>query len=143
MLVGRMVSQMFGASMSDPYARLFKLLRVYCEATAIAAVVLGCVSLCGWAFHIELLKSILPGSVLMKANTALGLAFLGTSLWLLLPGESRTRRGHIARFLALLVTLIGAATLSEYLFGLNLRIYQLLFREPPGADRKSTRLNSS
>jgi hypothetical protein len=36
-------------------------------------------------------------------------------------------------FLALLVTFIGAATTIEYLFGLNLRIDQLLFTEPAGA----------
>jgi PAS domain S-box-containing protein len=118
--------------MSDHDARLFKFLRMYCEASAIAAVGVGCLVLCGWAFHIELLKSVLPGLVVMKANTALGLAFSGTSLWLLLPGESHTRRGHIARFLALLVTLIGAVTLSEYVFGLNLRIDQLLFNESTG-----------
>ena len=121
-----------GVSMSDHDARLFKFLRMYCEASAIAAVGVGCLVLCGWAFHIELLKSVLPGLVVMKANTALGLAFSGTSLWLLLPGKSHTRRRQIAHFLALLVMVIGAATLIEYLFGLNLRIDQLLFNEPTG-----------
>ncbi|HXM99994.1 MAG TPA: ATP-binding protein [Candidatus Dormibacteraeota bacterium] len=118
--------------MSDHYARPFKLLRMYCDASAIAAAVLGCLVLFGWAFHIEHLKSVVPGLVTMKANTALGLALSGTSLWLLLPGESHPRRRQIAHFLALLVTLIGAATLCEYLFGLNLRIDQLLFNEPTG-----------
>jgi PAS domain S-box-containing protein len=118
--------------MSDSDVRLFKLLRMYCETSAIVAVGVGCLVLYGWAFHIELLKSVLPGLVAMKANTALGLAFSGTSLWLLLPGDSRTPRNHIARFLAFLVTVIGAATLSEYLFGLNLRIDELLFNESTG-----------
>jgi two-component system cell cycle sensor histidine kinase/response regulator CckA len=119
--------------MSDPNARLFKLLRMYCEVSAMAAVALGCLVLGGWAFHIELLKSVLPGLVAVKVNTALGLVFSGTSLLLLLPGESSARTRHIARVLALLVTLIGAATLSEYLFRLDLRIDQLLFVEPAGA----------
>ena len=118
--------------MSDQDTRPCKLLRMYCDASALASVGVGCLVLFGWAFHIEHLKSILPGLVTMKANAALGLAFSGTSLWLLLPGESRTRRGHIARFLALVVVVIGAATLLEYLFGLNLRIDQLLFNEPTG-----------
>jgi PAS domain S-box-containing protein len=116
--------------MSDHDTRPFKLLRMYCDATAIAAAGLGCLVLFGWAFHIEHLKSVLPGLVTMKANAALSLAFSGTSLWLLLPGESHTRRGHIARFLAVAVVMIGAATLIEYLFGLNLRIDQLLFNAP-------------
>ena len=118
--------------MSKHNTRLFKLLRMYCDAAAIATAGVGCLVLFGWAFHIEHLKSVLPGLVTMKANTALGLAFSGTSLWLLLPGDSHTRRRQIAHFLALVVTVIGAATLSEYLFGLNLRIDQLLFNEPTG-----------
>ena len=116
--------------MSDPDARLFKLLRLYCETSAIAVVGVGCLALCGWAFHIELLKSFLPGLVAMKVNSALGLAFSGMSLWLLLPDEPRSERRQIAISLALLVTFIGMATLAEYLFGLNLRIDQLFFREP-------------
>jgi PAS domain S-box-containing protein len=118
--------------MSDQDSRVFKLLRMYCEASAIAVVGLGCLVLFGWALHIELLKSLYPGLVVMKANTALGLAFSGTSLWMLLPGASRTRSLVVARCLASLVALIGAATLIEYLFGLDLRIDQLLFHEPAG-----------
>src|ERR1700730_12932279 len=122
-----------GISMPKTTARRFELLQMYCQGSAITAVGVACVVLFGWAFHIELLKSVLPGLVAMKANTALGLAFSGISLWLLLPGESHTRRGHVARFLGFIVALIGAATLIEYLFGLDLRIDQLLFNEAAGA----------
>jgi PAS domain S-box-containing protein len=118
--------------MSDRYARLINLLRMYCYASAFAAAGVGCLVLVGWAFQIEHLKSVVPGLVTMKANAALGFAFSGTSLWLLLPGESRTRREYIARFLALVVVMIGAATLVEYLFGVNLQIDQLLFNDAEG-----------
>src|ERR1700720_2640915 len=123
---------MSGVSMSDRYARLINLLRMYCYASAFTASGVGCLVLVGWAFQIEHLKSVVPGLVTMKANAALGFAFSGTSLWLLLPGESRTRRGYIARFLALVVVMIGAATLVEYLFGVNLQIDQLLFNDAEG-----------
>jgi PAS domain S-box-containing protein len=119
--------------MCDHGTRPFKVLRMYCDASAFAGAGVGCLVLFGWAFHIEYLKSVLPGLVTMKANAALGLAFSGTSLWLLVPGESRTRRGHIARFFAFVVVTIGAATLIEYLFGLNLRIDQLLFNDRDGS----------
>ena len=69
----------------------------------------------------------------MKANTGLCLVLSGISLWLLLPGEAQGGRRRIAHLFAELVALIGAATLAEYLFGLNLRIDQLFFTEPPGA----------
>ena len=35
------------------------------------------------------LKTVFPGLVTMKVNTALGLIFSAASLWLLLPGVSR------------------------------------------------------
>jgi signal transduction histidine kinase len=117
----------------DPDALLFKLLGACCKASTIAAVGIGILVLFGWTFHIELLKSVLPGLVEMKVNTALGFVFSGTSLWLLIPIESRAGRRRIARLLALLVTLIGAASLAEILSGLNLRIDELFFSEPVNA----------
>src|ERR1700689_3707782 len=116
-------------SMSEPDARLFKSLRLYCQLTAIAVMVLGCMVLYGWAFHIEILKTVLPGLVPMKANSATSMVCSGISLWLLLSDESRVLRHRIARLLAIVPTLFGAATLSEYIFGVNLRIDQLLFRD--------------
>ena len=116
--------------MSEPNARLFKGLKLYCQVTAIAVMALGCVVLYGWTRGIEPLKTVFPGLVTMKVNTSVGMLLSGTSLWLLLPGASRTLRGHIARLLALLVALIGAATLTEYLFGLNLGIDQFLLKDP-------------
>jgi PAS domain S-box-containing protein len=118
--------------------RLFKFLRFYCEATAIAVLALGCMILYGWALNAEALKFILPGLVAVKPNTALGLAFSGRSLWLLRPGEPRARNTRMANFLAVVVTFLGAATLVEYVFGLNLRIDQLLFRDPLGATAASS-----
>jgi len=116
--------------MSEPNARLFKNLLLYCQFTAIAVMGLGGLVLYGWAFGIEPLKTVFPGLVAMKVNTALGLIFSAASLWLQLPETSPPLRGRIARFLALLVTSIGAATLSEYVFGLNLGIDQLFLKDP-------------
>src|ERR1700683_1382797 len=120
-------------SLSSSNPRRFNILRIYCEAAAIVVVTVGGLVLCGWAFHIELFKSILPGRAAINANMALLLALSGTSLWLLCPGDARTPVRYVARFLAMLVALIGAATRIEYLFGVNLRIDQILFREPVGA----------
>ncbi len=124
--------------MSDSDSSLFKRLRLYCQVSALAAMGIGVLVAFGWAFHIGALLSVFPGHVTMKVNTALGLAFAGVSLWLLLPGECRTRRGQIAHFLALVVVLIGAATLIEYFSGLNLGIDQLIFGDPLGSNGTSS-----
>ena len=116
--------------MTEPNLRLLKFLRTYCEASTIIAAGVGCLVLIGWAFQIDLLKSVFPGLVQMKANTALGLVLSSASLSLLLPDECSALRLRIGRSVAVLVTLIGAATLAEYLFGLNLRIDEMMFTEP-------------
>jgi diguanylate cyclase (GGDEF)-like protein len=108
-----------------------KFLQLYSKVSAIAVAAMGGLILCGWTFHIDLLKSILPGGIAIKANMALLLALSGTSLWLLLPAP-RSKVRYVAHLLAMLVTLVGSATRIEYLFGVNLGIDQLLFRHPMG-----------
>jgi two-component system cell cycle sensor histidine kinase/response regulator CckA len=119
--------------MSDLNVRLFKSLRMYCQASAITVLAVACLVLYGWASHIDSLMTVFPGRVTMKANTAVSLAFGAISLWLLLPGESRNLRGHLARLLALLVVLIGALTLCAYVFVLNFAIDQMLVKDLNGS----------
>jgi PAS domain S-box-containing protein len=75
------------------------------------------------------LKSVLPGMVTMKANTALCFVLLGISLWLLIPEQSSQRDRFIAKVFASVVAIIGTLTLSEYMFGWDLGLDQLLFKE--------------
>jgi diguanylate cyclase (GGDEF)-like protein/PAS domain S-box-containing protein len=115
--------------MAQSDTRILKALRIYCRVAALAAGVLGCVVIFGSIFHIQVLMSVAPGLVTMKVNTALSLAFSATSLWLLLPAPGHSTRQTIARALAALVLLVALATLSEYIFGWNLGIDQLLIPE--------------
>lgn len=95
----------------------------------------GGLVLAGWAFDLAVLKSPLPGSVDMKANTALG--FVLTGLALLATSGSfsarSARQAGLGRFFALLAGLIGLLSLGEYLLGTSFGIDQLLFTEPAGA----------
>jgi PAS domain S-box-containing protein len=102
-----------------------KVLRTYCQAAAATTLALALMNLSGWAFHIALLTSFSPGHVTTKVNTAICLALASTSLLLLIPAHSGGARGNAARILAVLVLLITAATLSEYIFHVNLGIDQL------------------
>ncbi len=93
--------------MSDDNVRLFKFLRLYCQASAVAVVGIGCMVLIGWAFHVEFLKSILPGLVTMKANTALSLALSAASLLIQLSNPPPGSQRYLGRVIALLVTLLA------------------------------------
>lgn len=111
-------------------SRGLSFLQTYCEVSAVAVAILGCLILCGWAFHVELLKSIFPGGAVIKVNTALLLALSGISLRLLLPRSSPMPVLYAGLLFAMLVTFLGSLTRMEYLFGVNFGIDQLLFVEP-------------
>ncbi|MEC4814321.1 MAG: PAS domain-containing protein [Scytonema sp. PMC 1069.18] len=91
------------------------------------AVSIGCLVLIGWLFDIAILKSILPDLVTMKANAALGFVLAGSSLFLVTNPTPKLR--PMARWCHLVVLLLGLSTLSEYIFGWDLGIDQLLFAE--------------
>ena len=125
-------------------------LKSFSHASSFIVIAIGCLVLLGWAFDILILKSVLPGLVTMKANTALGFALAGVSLWLLQSEQADRRTRRIAQACAATVALLGILTLSEYLFGWNLGIDQLLFHDlqtmdpitsQPGRMAPSTALN--
>jgi signal transduction histidine kinase len=95
---------------------------VYC---GFALIGIGTLVLLGWALEIDRLKSILPGFISMKANTALGFTLAGAALVLL----SRPRYGRIVAMLGGVVALIGTLNLVQYVFGVDLRIDQLLVHD--------------
>ncbi|MEA5625928.1 PAS domain S-box protein [Nostoc sp. UHCC 0251] len=109
-------------------------------ASAIAVFVASLV-LIGWCLDIEVLKRGFPGSpATMKVNTALCFVLCGISLWLFSTGGGNNSKFKIqnsklfptvliSRVCAIAVTTIAALTLCEYLFGWNLGIDELVFRD--------------
>jgi len=112
--------------MLDPRWRRLARLRLYCNASCMAAILVGCLVLCGWIFNIELLRSAFLGSTSIEVNTSLGLIFLGASLWMLLPNPPRKKYRYWGVFFGALVASIGAITMAEYVSGVDMRIDQLL-----------------
>lgn len=95
--------------------------RVARLAGAMAGAI-GIVVLVGWMFEVESLKRVVPGLATMKSNTALCIAALGTVL--VFDGRAWLRRVMLGAVVALVV-----ATLSEYTFGVNFGIDELLFTD--------------
>jgi PAS domain S-box-containing protein len=114
----------------------------------IAVSLLGWTVLIGWTFNVPALKSVLPGLATMKANTALGFALAGISLRLAMSGFPQSWQRLASRMSADAVALIGLLSLCEYIFGWNLRVDSLLFRDTvtnpglfPGRMASSTAAN--
>lgn len=96
----------------------------------VIAILLGSWTLGGWIFGINLLKTVLPGLISMKANTAVCLIFAGSSLLLQLERPDRPRwHLFVARLLAGLAFAASLLTLIEYVFELDLGVDRLLFEE--------------
>ncbi len=97
---------------------------------AALSVFVGALVLVAWAFDITAGKSIFPGWVSMKPNTAVGFILIGVAL--LAPAlPPSTWSFRLAHLCALLCGLIGLLTLGEYLFAWNPGFDQWLFTEPP------------
>ena len=100
---------------------------------AISVFIIGSLVLLGWIFDLTVLKSLHPGLVSMKSNTALAFMLTGIALWLSQAKRTGFRAsGIVARGCASVVAGVGLLTLSEYAFGWNLGFDQLLFTEPAG-----------
>lgn len=104
---------------------------------ALMTVAIGLAALAGWAFDLPRLTSVLPGLVTMKANAAVCFVLLGTALLLVHAAPSASRReAALAKSAVLLIVAFVAAaaalTLAQDLFGLDLGVDQLLFREAAG-----------
>ncbi len=99
---------------------------------AVVTAVLGMTALAGWVYSIAPMKSVLPGAVEMKANTAAGLLLAACALFML-GNRPTQRQQRLTQALGLAITVLGLATLGEYLFGWQLGIDELLFRDTANA----------
>jgi two-component system sensor histidine kinase/response regulator len=89
----------------------------------------GALALTGWVLGVDQLKSIVPGVVTMKANTAICFLISGPTLIVFARPDASARALRLARFAGALVGVVGLLSLSEYAFGWRLGIDQLLFHE--------------
>ena len=100
------------------------------RTTGIAGLVTAAIGACvlvGWAFDIELMKSLLPGLIVMIPNTALGMVLGGAAAWLRRSAPSPYPR--LVSVLAIAVLLIGVLSFFERVTGQGLGIDLLLFRD--------------
>lgn len=90
----------------------------------------------GWQFDVAALKSILPGFISMKINTALGLFLFAVSIVILATNPSRTLQVRVAAAIPIvLVVILSLATLIQYLSPIDFNIDEFFFRDPDGTGK--------
>ncbi len=94
------------------------------------SIAVGLLGLVGWTLDIAVLKSVIPGEVIIKLNAAIALVLCGCSLWLLRSHDGQppqALRKLAGQVFAALVALVGLLSLSEHLVGWDLGMDQLFF----------------
>jgi PAS domain S-box-containing protein len=110
-----------------------KFLSLISKLTSILVILVGLLVLIGWMFDIQIFKSVYPGFVTMKANTAIAFLLSGVAL-LLLSNEQCTKwQRTAAQVLSGTVAFLGGLTLCQYVFEIDFGIDQLLFKEASSA----------
>lgn len=92
-------------------------------------VSVGCVVLSGWILDVPALKSVFPGFVTMKFNTALMFVLSGVALSQLNRSTPTTRGRFIVQGSSVIVMVIGLLSLCQHLFGWNLGIDELFIAD--------------
>ncbi|HEX4996853.1 MAG TPA: hypothetical protein VFY29_01420, partial [Terriglobia bacterium] len=97
----------------------------------LGCALLGVLGLVGWLAELTVFVRLLPGGPPMMPNTALALLLAGVAGGLRRHDDAKERR-LLGIAAALAVFLIGAATLIEYVFAIDLRIDQALIQTGAG-----------
>jgi diguanylate cyclase (GGDEF)-like protein len=108
---------------------LVRNLRRSCTWTAVAATLIGLAGLAGWVLNIPILKNVLPGLIMMKANTAACIVLAGGTLWLALQGPQSQARNRVLQFGGLVVSAVGFITMLEKWSFRSFGIDQFLFKD--------------
>ena len=103
----------------------------------------------GWILDIRVLKSLLPGSIFMKMNTALGFLIVSSGLASLARPRPSRRHVALAAVCAAALCALGFATLLEHTTGMDFRIDEALIHDarednnpgPPGRMAPSSAFN--
>jgi PAS domain S-box-containing protein len=109
----------------------FKATQAFTKLASAVVIIISCIALLGWVANIDILKSIIPGAATMKANTAICFVLAGVTLWSKTQPSQNNKLYDLSRLCTLIIFVIALSTLSQYFFGWNLGIDELLFRDFP------------
>lgn len=97
------------------------------RATGAVAIATGMLVIAGWIFDLTLLKSVLPGLVTMKFNTAVAFTLVGAALVSASSGRPAVRTA--STMLAASAALIALVSISQSWLGYEAGIDEFFFRD--------------
>jgi signal transduction histidine kinase/ActR/RegA family two-component response regulator len=100
------------------------------QVCGVAVVLIAGVAVVGWFIKSKVLIGIDSQYIPMAPNTALAFLLMGLSLFLLSIGAQKTPLLIFVRASAVLVIVVAAARLFEYVVGVDLRVDKWVFRFP-------------
>lgn len=115
-------------------------LPVLCKVAGVFVIALSCVVLLGWTLGLPQMIRVVPAMVSMNPLTAIVLILAGSSLWRIITHPAQInpsvadqhaschwKRDRIAVVLAVIVLVVGAVMMADYLFKLGWGIDRILF----------------
>ena len=106
--------------------------RIYAGLAASLSCLIGLTVLLGWAIDVPVMRSVVPGAVEMKANTAIGLLLMSAAVFVATASHASSRH-PVIDVLAAAAMLLGVLTLAEHGLGVNLLIDELVVRDTGAA----------
>lgn len=103
------------------------MLQQVAKSAAALTVVLPIVVLLCWTYDSTLLSALHSSFSSIKPDSAMGILLCGLALWLQIETPLTTVRRRVAQACGALACLLAAATLTEYLFALDLGINRWFF----------------
>src|SRR5215470_6186050 len=123
-----------GEMPSGPERVVPMLLRACSAVASVVSLLVGLLVLVGgWVFGIEAIKAVVPGLATMKANAAFAFGLGGAALWALRDEAASSRRRALGVGAACVLGVLATLTLAESLTGADMRIDELLARDPLAA----------
>src|SRR6185503_11899929 len=105
----------------------------FVRGASLVSLTVGTAVFFSWLLDISAIKSVVPGTSTMKANSSLLFALAGAALWLAVGKHER----RAVRSLAAILIAVAGLTLAEYATGISLGLDQLIVRDlapvPPTA----------
>jgi signal transduction histidine kinase/CheY-like chemotaxis protein len=109
--------------------------KTFIEACCAITAAIAFMVIIGWQLDIALLKTILPGYITMKPNTAILFACLAVSIWSLARQPRSRWTFTLAATVSGLAIVLASLTLVEYLMHTNLGFDEFLYKDTGGIHR--------